>query len=203
MRVQCTCRTCGTTFSVPQCRIEVGSGRYCSRACYYAAVARPSTDTWTCSRCGVVKPIEQFPRHGNGRRDRFCKSCHSARIRAKYAADPSYAEIYRRAARESYGDEWRRARKDLRDRAYRAAQPSVGTRSTKAYKQRHPQRIAAHDAVRRALRSGRLIRETCQLCGIRRTHAHHHRGYAPEHHLDVVWLCPAHHRAVHPFNTLT
>lgn len=59
------------------------------------------------------------------------------------------------------------------------------------------QRRAAHDAVARALRSGKLVRRPCSTCGASRAHAHHHNGYGREHRLDVAWLCPACHGAEH------
>jgi hypothetical protein len=65
------------------------------------------------------------------------------------------------------------------------------------YAARHPEAVAAHRAVERALAAGRLVRpEECECCGapgddpvVGAIEAHHHLGYAPEHHLDVQWLC--------------
>ena len=51
--------------------------------------------------------------------------------------------------------------------------------------------------VQHAIKAGRLVRASCQVCGDPDTHGHHHRGYAPEHVLDVVWLCPKHHTEAH------
>jgi len=49
----------------------------------------------------------------------------------------------------------------------------------------------ASDAVRRAVRRGALVRpKACQECGSEvNIQAHHYLGYAPEHRLDVQWLC--------------
>lgn len=55
-------------------------------------------------------------------------------------------------------------------------------------------RKAAREAVRRAIRSGRLVRLPCH-CGIEATEAHHHLGY--ERRLDVIWLCRQHHEDAH------
>jgi hypothetical protein len=57
---------------------------------------------------------------------------------------------------------------------------------------------AARKAVRDAVASGRLVRAShCSDCGTdqRRIQAHHHRGYSPEHALDIVWLCTKCHYA--------
>lgn len=56
---------------------------------------------------------------------------------------------------------------------------------------------AAHAAVARALNRGDLVRLPCQRCGSDRVEAHHPNGYAPEHQLDVVWLCHADHMEAH------
>lgn len=57
----------------------------------------------------------------------------------------------------------------------------------------------AHLAVRRAIRSGRLVRpKTCSSCrhsGV--IEGHHYRGYARRNLLDVVWLCRPCHRKAH------
>lgn len=61
-----------------------------------------------------------------------------------------------------------------------------------------PQAIKARVALNNAVRDGRLVRPSqcqhpsCKLEG--RIESHHWRGYDDEHLLDVVWLCPSHHR---------
>ncbi len=56
---------------------------------------------------------------------------------------------------------------------------------------RHPERLAAHGAVYRAVKKGFLTRpSSCSKCGKAcKPHGHHHKGYAREFWLDVVWLC--------------
>lgn len=67
-----------------------------------------------------------------------------------------------------------------------------------------PSADAAHGAVKRALARGEIVRpEACPECGAteRRIEAHHHRGYAPEFHLDIIWLCTPCHQALHTLPT--
>lgn len=52
----------------------------------------------------------------------------------------------------------------------------------------------ARRAVRNALRSGRLTKRPCWICGDDRSEAHHPDYSRP---LDVEWLCRKHHRAAH------
>ena len=50
----------------------------------------------------------------------------------------------------------------------------------------------ARRAVHNALRSGKLSKAPCELCGIddeRVLEAHHYQGYDEAHWLDVQWLC--------------
>lgn len=52
----------------------------------------------------------------------------------------------------------------------------------------------AHNAVRDALRRGRLVRLPCEECGNPKTDAHHDDYTKP---LAVRWLCRSHHLRLH------
>jgi hypothetical protein len=66
-------------------------------------------------------------------------------------------------------------------------------------KAEEPAKYAAWMAVAAALRNGQLVRgDACESCGRDvRLDAHHHRGYAEGHQLDVLWLCRRCHKAAH------
>ena len=148
----------------------------------------------TCSRCGETKAIDQFERRGATRRLRFCRACLNKQVRERYANNPAFAaerkeksHRYRRENPEHVADkkrEWQSANLD---------KVRVAVAKSRA---RHPERAAARKAVNAAVVAGMLRREPC-WCGDPRTDAHHHRGYAPEHWLDVVWLCRRHHAEMH------
>jgi hypothetical protein len=81
-----------------------------------------------------------------------------------------------------------------------AANPNFkgwASRNKRAYVDRfrakYPEKASAHDAVRSALRSGRLVRPTeCQRCGLTKPiHAHHDDYSKP---LDVTFACRDCHR---------
>lgn len=68
----------------------------------------------------------------------------------------------------------------------------------------HRQRLQARQEITEAIRTGTITRGPCAECGLppkkigrqNRIHAHHHLGYAPEHWLDIIWLCkPCHVKA--------
>ncbi len=58
----------------------------------------------------------------------------------------------------------------------------------------HAEKWDARRAVHEALARGILVKGPCADCGATvDIEADHHNGYAPEHWLDVVWLCTRHH----------
>jgi|TARA_R110000868_G_C10780465_1_gene755462 hypothetical protein len=64
----------------------------------------------------------------------------------------------------------------------------------KRYRHAHKERAAAHAIVNRAVRSGYLVRQSCEKCGAEKTEAHHDDYSKP---LAVRWLCIPHHKDEH------
>lgn len=50
-----------------------------------------------------------------------------------------------------------------------------------------------HYIVRCALKEGKIIKGICEVCGNKKTHAHHDDYYLP---LEIRWLCASHHRKI-------
>ena len=131
----------------------------------------------TCTKCGETKPLDRFGRHAQGKfgRRSICKICVSDRNRAYHQTPRGREVIERSRARfvaTERGKQWRR------DKAQR-------------HRRHNPKRAKARSAVSQAVRSGRLRPpDTCSQCGrAAKVEAHHFRGYAEEHWLDVLWLC--------------
>jgi len=55
-------------------------------------------------------------------------------------------------------------------------------------------RVAAHNAVARAIRAGELTKQPCARCGSEKSLAHH-EDYNKK--LEVIWLCQPHHKKRH------
>jgi len=60
--------------------------------------------------------------------------------------------------------------------------------------ERYPQRVKAREIAREAIRSGKLTKQVCEICGSNNTQAHHDDYNNP---LAVRWLCVKHHRQYH------
>ena len=58
----------------------------------------------------------------------------------------------------------------------------------------YPERWAAAQAARYAIKVGKLKRGRCAECGAAKVHAHHEDYSKP---LEVIWLCSRHHKRRH------
>jgi len=78
----------------------------------------------------------------------------------------------------------------------RALQPhrmANNFKQSHAWRQEYPNRRLAQGRVQQALRSGKLTKQPCWVCGEKAV-AHHPDYDRP---LDVVWLCQSHHKQTH------
>ena len=124
------------------------------------------------------------------------KTNEEARIRmSKLYEDPEHREEIKARNREySKAEEnkpgFRRRRKKyydkhMKDSEFRAKR----SEDSKGYAARYPEKAAAHGAVAKAKRDGKLTpSETCEDCGnISQLIEAHHEDYSKQ--LEVVWLC--------------
>lgn len=65
-----------------------------------------------------------------------------------------------------------------------------------AYEKRHRdmEKVRTRQALRRAVRSGKMVRGPCAICGASETHGHHADYSKP---YDVTWLCRKCHDMIH------
>ena len=75
----------------------------------------------------------------------------------------------------------------------RAADPERYKRYSLDYVRRNRPKVNARQKAERALKSGRLKRTGCEVCGMKAQM--HHDDYKKP--LDVRWLCPKHHGEHH------
>jgi hypothetical protein len=106
------------------------------------------------------------------------------------AKNPEKAREYSRRQRESDPDLIRRQKRESWARNYVKNRALLADRDAR-YNRARPEVKRAQLAVGRAIRAGRLMRQPCVKCGAINSHGHH-ADYAKP--LEVVWLCPVHHR---------
>jgi hypothetical protein len=129
----------------------------------------------TCFKCGVVKEVDQFYKHAQMADGHLgkCKDCAKLDVRFNRRRRLSYYKAYDRARQQL--TERRKAKLEYQ-RRHRAA---------------HPDHNLARRKVAYALLTGRLTRKPCEICGAKRSEAHHPDHSQP---LNVRWLCITHHR---------
>lgn len=131
-----------------------------------------------CFKCRESKPLTEFYVHkqmGDGYLGK-CKACTRADVRANRKKRIDYYRKY-----------------DC-DRAKNKDRMAANVARVYRKNREVPGYAKSHSAVARAIRTGKLARQPCDVCGRKDSHAHHDDYSKP---LDVRWLCPPHHREVH------
>ncbi len=129
-----------------------------------------------CGFCKEKKPIDDFyadRSRGDGL-STLCKLC--VRIRFKNSRERNPATFKKKE--QNY---------------YTKNKQKILERRQEWYKKnRH--KALAHEAVKRALFRGELVRMPCEVCGDTKVVGHHDDYSKP---VDVRWLCPKHHMILH------
>lgn len=124
-----------------------------------------------CKQCNTTKAGADFYACNKSR----CKECIKASVRTNRLGKIDY---YRQYDRQRAAQPHRRANNFAQSQAWRNEFPN----------RRRAQGLVAH-----ALRSGKLKKQPCWVCGCNAV-AHHPDYDRP---LDVVWLCQPHHKQAH------
>ena len=131
-----------------------------------------------CFACEAVLPFSEFYKHpqmADGHLGK-CKLCQRASIAQNRLKNLERIRKY-----------------DL-DRAKIPKRKIASYEITKKWRQADPRRMRCHNAVARAVRSGKLRKQSCEMCGALKTLAHHENYDDP---LNVRWLCQPCHKARH------
>ena len=127
-----------------------------------------------CFKCLSIKPLTDFYKHSemaDGHVNK-CKECNKNDV------------IENREKRLYYYRDYDRKRGNRQTPEYK-----------KNYSEKYPNKRKAHHIVNNAIRSKKLFKEPCEICGsFYRPHAHHDDYSKP---LEVRWLCDPHHRKLH------
>jgi len=143
-----------------------------------------------CFCCGQTKPISEFykhPRMADGYLGK-CKECQKLNTKEARARNPDHYREFDKQRSMLPHRVQARAEYQQTERGKEAHQ-----RANKKWTGNHPNRRAAAQIVNNAIKGGRLVRLPCFVCG-KKAHAHHPDYDRP---LDVIWLCPKHHKEAH------
>jgi hypothetical protein len=140
-----------------------------------------------CYGCDKIKGLNNFYKNAassDGHMSR-CIDCIKEYQQAKKAAEDALRPAgwkQKTKDKASYQKEWT------------AANPGYMTLKKKEWWQKNRERLKIKDAVRYAVKTGKLVKLPCIECGELKVEAHH-PNY--ENALDVVWLCRKHHNEIH------
>ena len=132
----------------------------------------------SCFKCLTVKPLEEFYSHSamaDGHLNK-CKECTKKDV-AKHREE-----------------NLEKIREYDRQRAKRPERIAAKAEISKAWRIEDKRRMAAHNAVARAIKSGKLKRMPCERCNSAKSVAHH-EDY--DFKLQVMWLCQPCHKQRH------
>ena len=147
--------------------------------------------TKPCSSCKERKKLHEFYENKalTDGHENTCKVCFRKRSKLWRLRNIAHVREMNRIANRK-----------PKQRAYRAAWVKTPTgsashkRTTARWRKRNKLKTRAHKKLWTAIRSGVVIRQRCEVCNVKKVHAHHSDYSKP---LDVKWLCPKHHMALH------
>ena len=111
---------------------------------------------------------------------RCCKKCNSDRNKRRYHNNPKAKETQLSCTKK-----WvERNPKKMRE-------------IHKRYETKNMVKRRAKDAIKRAIKAGKINRSACEVCGTSINVHGHHDSYDIDRWLDVRWLCLNHHKEWH------
>lgn len=129
-----------------------------------------------CNKCEKTKSVDSFYVHREMKDGRlsFCKGCVKKRV-SKYAS----TEQGKAVARAWYKTPKGKAKLK---------------RHTKKFRRLNPEKGKAHSKASYALKTGKLIKKPCRICGEKKSEMHHPNYGEP---FNIDWLCREHHRKIY------
>ena len=144
-----------------------------------------------CSKCKIIKSLSEFYKNNSNKYgyQSWCKSCKND-CQNQYRKTEKGRILRQKQSLRYYTSEKGKNKYRKYSRIYRI---------------QYPEKRKAMDAVKYAIRIGKLPRPDylkCHYCQEPAQEYHHHLGYAPEHWLDVVSVCILCHRK-NPYKSST
>jgi len=153
----------------------------------------------TCRVCKETKSIFEFHKHPkmhDGHRN-ICKLC---RCKQQKQYQEKYKQLEsNKVAQRKY---WQSKKGKVARKHYAHSEKGKLSqrKSHKRFHAHNPNHRKAMHVVNNAIRTGKLPHPNtlqCHYCPAQAKQYHHHKGYAPEHWLDVVPVCIKCHSKIH------
>jgi len=148
-----------------------------------------------CNKCGESNRSNFYTY-----RPCVCKSCVRKDLRNYRVANPKKIQVNNKNYRTNNPEQVKVYRITNNEKArvvnktYRIKNAIKVKATLKKWQLNNKHKAEAHRQVKKAIKSGDLVRMPCQICGDRKVHAHHEDYSMP---LDVLWLCIKHHMERH------
>lgn len=167
-----------------QCKLESRKERRAKKRADEGLPEWGSGRKETCSDCGVIKEYKEKA---------YCNACTNKRYNERYQNKMGLS-IYCKC-----GNKKNSMRRIRCDDCQLEVNKAKWRKDAKKYRENEVSRYK--DSVRGytllQIRSGRLIKQPCEVCGSKIVEAHHDDYEKP---LDVRWLCKKHHAEHHKNN---
>lgn len=134
---------------------------------------------------------------------KYCTSCSKDKCESEFGKRMASADGLAAKCKECQKEyDKKRLRDPKRMEARRNYQKTdagklAHNKASKTWVEKNIVKRSAHIMVGNALKSGRLTKQHCEVCGCQETHGHHDDYSKP---LDVRWLCDTHHNEWHRIN---
>ena len=127
-----------------------------------------------CRCCGEYKNHNDFSKASSNSDglQRWCKNCHLDYFRTHRVENSIYQKRYSESVNGKIAI----------------------SRKIKKHRERHRDRVYARDTLNNRIKSKKIIKEPCVVCGLNDSEAHHDDYGKP---IDVIWLCNKHHLEMH------
>lgn len=128
-----------------------------------------------CKECGLEKELVEFEKGDLWYRNE-CKDCRRKFFRKNY-----------QKTKEKY---------NLHRKKYLKTHPEMKSKMKRKWRNENPEKERAYNILLYAIKTSKIIRKSCSICGDKNSHGHHEDYSKP---LDVIWLCLIHHRELHQY----
>ena len=144
-----------------------------------------------CFKCGRELPLSEFYKHSqmsDGHLNK-CKEC--ARRDTKENREKNIVYYKRYDRKRALNPDRVEYRKEYNSSEHGK---QIARERQKKNKTIYAEKIRARSVLYNAIKYGHIKKQTCEICGEEKVHAHHSDYSKP---LDVIWLCAKHHGWIH------